>query len=662
MSIPIDHVKNLLIIDDDPATNDLLRRLLSGPDYTLTFASTSADGLAKAAELMPDLILLDALMPDMDGFAICRSLRATPALADIPIILLTAQDDHRSRLRGLEAGADDCISKRFDFIELQTRVRTITRLNRYRRLLMERAKFERVVELAPNGVLLVDATGAIHLTNPAALRLLGYRQWSQILGQFLRNFAAPGQYDRWAAAIHHVLSDRAHTVRIEADCVRLDGSTVPVEVDIGPFVWETQPLALLLVRDVTERRRAEAALRQSEQRCHDLFENSPDAIFVIAHDGVVRDVNPAACRLYGLPQERLMGRQIVDLVLLDRRAVAAQYFFTLARAEIDRVECFSRTADGRTLSVEVRASQIEYAGMPGLLLHVRDITERKQLEAQLAQAQKMEGIGRLASGVAHDFNNLLTVIGGYANLALDQLVPTDPLYDDLYEVRTIVERAARLTHQLLAFARQQIIEPQILNLNDQIRDLGKLLRHLIGEEIELVSKLAPDLAAIKADPSQIEQLLVNLVVNARDAMPKGGMVQIETHNIELEHASVQRDASITLPGAVCLTVTDTGVGMDDVVKRHLFELFYTTKALGQGTGVGLATCYGIIKQHGGYIVERFRLLKISFFLAARTRAKNICCEGLRPSCSQLCCSPVVSRRRSLQEQLVLYYCSSTAKR
>jgi two-component system cell cycle sensor histidine kinase/response regulator CckA len=601
MSIPIDHVKNLLIIDDDPDARDVLQQLLSGPDYTLTFASTGADGLAKAAELTPDLILVDVLMPGMDGFAVCRSLRATPALADVPIILLTALDDPRSRLRGLESGADDCISKPFDFIELQTRVRTITRLNRYRRLLMERAKFERVVELAPNGVLLVDVAGVIHLTNPAALRLLGSRQQNQVLGQLLRSFVAPGHYDRWAVAIHYVLSDHAHTVRVEADCVRLDGSTIPVEVDIGPFVGETQPLALLIVRDVTARRRAEAALWQSEQRFHNLFEYSPDAIFVIAHDGVVRDVNPAACRLYGLPQERLLGRQIVDLVLSDRRAVAAQYFFTLARGEIDRVEGLSTTADGRTLSVEVRASQIDYAGMPGLLLHVRDITEHKQLEAQLAQAQKMESIGRLASGVAHDFNNLLTVIGGYANLALDQLAPADPLYDDLYEVRTVVERAARLTHQLLAFARQQVIEPQILNLNDQILDLGKLLRRLIGEEIELISNLAPDLAWIKADPSQIEQLLVNLVVNARDAMPKGGTVQIETHNIELEHASVQRDMAVTQPGVVCLTVTDTGVGMDDVVKRRLFELFYTTKALGQGTGMGLAMCYGIVKQHGGHI-------------------------------------------------------------
>jgi PAS domain S-box-containing protein len=433
------------------------------------------------------------------------------------------------------------------------------------------------------------------------LQLLGARQRNQVLGQLLRNFVAPKHYDRWAAAIHYVLSDSAHTVRVEADCMRLDGSIVPVEVDIGPFVWETQPLAQLIVRDITERRRSEAALRQSEQRFHSLFEHLPDAIFLLAHDGVVRDVNPAACRLYGLPQERLLGQPIADLVLLDRRAMAAQYFFTLARGEIDHVEGFCTTADGRTLSVEVRASQIEYAGAPGLLLYVRDITEQKQLEAQLAQAQRMEGVGRLASGVAHDFNNLLTVIGGYANLALEQLAPADPLYDDLHEIRTVVERAARLTHQLLAFARQQAIEPQILNLNSQILDLGKLLRRLLGADIELVCKLAPDLAWIKADPIQIEQLLANLVVNARDAMPKGGKVQIETRNVDLGHASALRNTSLPMLGAVCLTVTDTGVGMDDVVKRRLFELFYTTKALGQGTGVGLATCYGIVKQYGGHI-------------------------------------------------------------
>jgi PAS domain S-box-containing protein len=468
MSISIDPVKKLLIIDDDPDVRELLRRLLNGPDYKLSFASTGADGLAKAAELMPDLILLDVLMPGMDGFTVCRSLRETPALADIPIILL-------------------------------------------------------------------------------------------------------------------------------------DGNIIPAEVDIGRFVWETKPLAQLIVRDITERRRAEVALRQSQQRFHALFEYAPDAIFMLAHDGIIRDVNPAACRLYGMSQERLIGQQMADLLLLDRRAVAAQYFFTLAHAEIDRVEGLCTTADGRTLSVEVQASPIENAGAAELLLFVRDITEHKQLEAQLAQAQRMEGLGRLASGVAHDLNNLLTVIGGYTSLALDQLAPVDALYNDLYEIRTVVERASRLTHQLLAFGRQHVIETQILNLNDQILDLGKLLCRLVGKDIELVYKLAPDLASIKADPSQIEQLVINLVINARDAMPNGGTVQIETHNCELGHTAVQRVPGAAQPAAVCLVISDTGVGMDDVVKRRLFEMFYTTKALGQGTGVGLATWYTIVKQHGGHI-------------------------------------------------------------
>lgn len=170
-----------------------------------------------------------------------------------------------------------------------------------------------------------------------------------------------------------------------------------------------------------------------------------------------------------------------------------------------------------------------------------------------------------------------------------------------HEIQTVVERASRLTRQLLAFARQQVIEPQILNLNALILDLYKLLRHLLGQDIDLVIVPAPELAWIKADPSQIEQLLVNLVVNARDAMPKGGKLIIETRNVEPKHGSVQRHLSVIPAGALCLIVTDTGVGMDDIVKRHLFELFYTTKALGRGTGLGLATCYGIVKQHGGCI-------------------------------------------------------------
>jgi CheY-like chemotaxis protein len=235
----LDHVKHLLIIDADPNARAALRRLLCGPDCTLTFVCTGPDGLAKAAELIPDLILLDVLIPGGDGFEVCRSLRATPALAEVPIILMTAVDDPLTRLRARVAGADDCITKHFDFVELQARVRTIGRLHRERRQIKERA--------------VVDQAG-----------------------------------------------------------------------NIEPSVWNAQPLGRLMIHDATTRRWADAGARRSQQRFYDSFRHSPDAVFVVTHDGIVRDVNPSACRLYGLPPERLLGRQVVDLAPPSRQARAAQ--------------------------------------------------------------------------------------------------------------------------------------------------------------------------------------------------------------------------------------------------------------------------------------------------------------------------------------------------
>jgi PAS domain S-box-containing protein len=369
--------------------------------------------------------------------------------------------------------------------------------------------------------------------------------------------------------------------------------------NIEPSVWNAQPLGRLMIHDATTRRWADAGARRSQQRFYDSFRHSPDAVFVVTHDGIVRDVNPSACRLYGLPPERLLGRQVVDLAPPSRQARAAQLLATLEPDTIDRFEGVSATADGRSVPVEIHISPTEYAGAPAWMLHVRDISRYKQLEGQLLQSQQLESVGRLASGVAHDFNNLLTVISGYANLALDQLSPSDPLYGDLREIQIVVERATRLIRQLLAFARQQVIEPQLLNLNDLILELRTLLRHLIGEGIDLAINPATEPALVRADPSQIERLLVNLAVNARDAMPAGGKLIIDVRIITCDDASLR--LHVGAGGAVRLSVTDTGVGMDELVKRRLFEHFYTTKALGHGTGLGLATCYGIVKQHGGHI-------------------------------------------------------------
>jgi nitrogen-specific signal transduction histidine kinase/CheY-like chemotaxis protein len=229
------------------------------------------------------------------------------------------------------------------------------------------------------------------------------------------------------------------------------------------------------------------------------------------------------------------------------------------------------------------------------------VTEYKHIEAQLLQSQKMESVGRLAGGIAHDFNNLLTALTGYAELALDALPPNELARADLIEIRKVATRAAGLTRQLLAFASKQAIEPRVLNLNDLLLEIDQLLRPLLSEDIERVMRLSPNLWGILADPVQIEQVVVNMAINARDAMPNGGKLVIETANIELDYAYARGQAGVTTGDYVLLTISDTGTGMDAAVQAHLFEPFFTTKAQGRGTGLGLATSYGIIGQHGGHI-------------------------------------------------------------
>jgi signal transduction histidine kinase len=290
----------------------------------------------------------------------------------------------------------------------------------------------------------------------------------------------------------------------------------------------------------------------------------------------------------------IVGTFVIVIVLLglflDRFGVALRDALSAAlarEAELEQIR----------MSLEVRSAELSRTNME----LQREIIERKTLEARLLHSQKMESIGRLAGGVAHDFNNLLTAINGYASLALEALPTNTLISNDLVEIQKAARSATNLTRQLLTFARKQIIEPHVLNLNDLMFELDNLLRRLIGEHIELVLSTATDLWHVKADPGQIEQVLVNLAVNARDAMPDGGQLMIETANVVLERTNAYPHAN-PAPGAyVMLTVSDTGTGMTPEVQAHLFEPFFTTKEPGKGTGLGLATCYGIIAQHSGYI-------------------------------------------------------------
>jgi two-component system cell cycle sensor histidine kinase/response regulator CckA len=283
-----------------------------------------------------------------------------------------------------------------------------------------------------------------------------------------------------------------------------------------------------------------------------------------------------------------------------REVVDAQVQEVIARGEVI-YESADLRKDGSAIPVEVHARTVASDGRRLILSVARDVTERKRLEEQLRQAQKMETVGQLAGGIAHDFNNLLTAITGYAEFARDALPSQHPAREDIGQVLNGAKSAGNLIRQLLAFSRRQVIAPQALDLNDIIANLDKILRRLIGEHIELVTIRAADLRTVRVDPSQVEQLIVNLAVNARDAMPEGGRLTVETANVTLDADDARQHVSVVPGDYVLLSVRDTGCGMTDEVKTRIFEPYFTTKEPGKGTGLGLATCYGIVKQNNGHI-------------------------------------------------------------
>jgi len=379
-----------------------------------------------------------------------------------------------------------------------------------------------------------------------------------------------------------------------------------------------------------------------------LFESSPDAIFIEDAAGNVLDCNPAAVALHGLPREQIIGKNAADLV----PARCRSGIVTLQTNVPSEFEGFSLTADGRSIPVSIRTSRIDYFGQPAMLLHVRDITEHKRfeqdlqranddlefrvqsrtaalaraneilreeiaernraeeasrrLETQVQGAHKMEAVGRLAGGVAHDFNNLLTVIIGRCEVLLGRLSPDHFMRPDLLLIYKAAEKAALVTRQLLAFGRKQVLQPKILDLNSVIGQMDPMLRSLTKENVVLTTNLSENLWSIEVDPSQIEQVLMNLVVNALDAMPDGGTLRIETSNVELDGSPEGFGFAVQKGRYTMFAVQDTGCGMDAKTLPHIFEPFFTTKDKTSGSGMGLPTVYGIVKQSGGYVTVASR--------------------------------------------------------
>lgn len=367
--------------------------------------------------------------------------------------------------------------------------------------------------------------------------------------------------------------------------------------------------AIAIALMYAEREKTETALREAEQNYRTLVENANDSIVVLSGGEAVYR-NPAYETLLGHEREGSEGCSFMSAVAPEHRDHILEYYEIRMAGGTppDQYELELMTAEGLRVSMDVRPRIVEYDGKPATMLVMRNVTERKHLEEQLILAQKMEAVGQLAGGIAHDFNNLLSAVIGFAQLANLQLGTRGTVESSyLDEIQQAAERGAQLTRQLLAFSRRQVTEPKVLNLNDLIVNLDRMLRRLIGEHVELITLTAAELGAVRVDLGQMEQVLTNLVVNARDAMGEGGTLTIRTENVDLDDESARIDPELEPGKYVRVTVSDNGLGMKPDVAAHIFEPFFTTKGVGEGTGLGLSTCYGIVKQNGGHIAVESEL-------------------------------------------------------
>ena len=533
----------ILSVDDNAENLYLIEMIARAHGHEVVSASNGVEALERLAVQSFDLIVSDVLMPAMDGFQLCRTVKNDERLKQIPFIFYTAtytakQDEEL----GLALGASRFIVKPVEPQEFGT--------------IMEQVLREGESGNIPIPVIDLDDDGkSLSLYNERLVRKL------------------------------------EHKIR------QLEAARTDLVVSMEDKN-----------REIAQRHLAEEALRRSEEQLGLIWNASMDGMLLTDREGIILRANPALARIFAKPLDNLPGQLFTCCYGDESESILAGY---RERVESRSVEAHSemelRRWDGEQIWVEASNATVELPAGPVVFSVLRDVTQRKRseqeraaLEGQLRQAQKLESVGRLAGGIAHDFNNLLTVINGYSELVLEQLHTGDPLREDVEEIRRAGVHATGLTQRLLAFSRKQALQPQVLDLNRVIGETRPMLTRLVGEDVELLVQLHREATVIYADPHQLEQVLMNLVVNSRDAMPRGGKLRIETSVAEFGN-EMQPHPGVHGGRYVVLAVSDSGEGMTEQTRQHIFEPFFTTKEVGKGTGLGLSMVQGIVAQSGGFI-------------------------------------------------------------
>ncbi len=603
----------VLIVEDSKTLAGILKKAFETNGYQADTALTVREAADAFKKIAYDVAVLDYHLPDGTGDALLDEFHAMRF--DCACLMMTTDPGPELALDWMKRGAAAYLRKPFEpdyLIELCARVRREHALMRVQDLLEVRTRELRESD-ARNKALLNALPDMMFLLNND--------------GVFL-DYHAPSDTGL-AVAPEFFLRRHIHDV-LPASIADVTMSHIKDIIEKGessPYVYEaeiageirfyesrmvacTETNVLAIVRDITDRKRADEKLRESEEKFSKAFQTSPYAITITgAEDGAFVEVNDAFTSMTGVTQAEALAATSGGLMLWvneeDRMHVVAAL---RACRTVVAQEYLFRMKSGKVITGLFSAQTIQLNNETCILSSILDITERKRvvgekakLEAQLHQAQKMESVGRLAGGVAHDFNNMLGVILGHAEIAMDQIDQALPIYADLEEIRKAAHRSADLTRQLLAFARKQTVVPKVLDLNETIEGMLKMLERLIGEDIHLNWQPKADLWPVKVDPSQIDQILANLLVNARDAIADTGRITIETGNIAIDE-DYCADHPGFVPGEyVLLAVSDDGCGMDKETLAHIFEPFFTTKGVGKGTGLGLATVYGAVKQNNGFI-------------------------------------------------------------